>query len=285
MKTWILPSSLALIIVASIVSIVLAHREAIELPEIAEVPDVHVEKRTRSPASSATWSDSALSPRPINNPSEPSTPPTSAPDAVATAQAFAQLAALSPGSEAIALGRRLEAAITPQNTTAYLDALLQTDHPGVERAAHAALARTADSSTLLALVSRYGSTPAERRGRILQVLENAQNPAATTGLIQTVAQDTSEKRSPILVSAMNGLAGLSTPDSVSYLLQQVATDNETFALMALERVQTPQGREMIRAAASRNKDSERIAPEHLAALSRIAGEELPEVNPSDPAIK
>jgi hypothetical protein len=180
------------------------------------------------------------------------------------------LADLPAGDEAIALGQRIENAITPGNTSAFADALLTTDHAAVERTAMGALSRSADSRTISELVQRYGSTPEDRRGRILQVLENAANPAATDGLIQVVQTDTSEKRSPLLTSAMNGLAGLGTTDAVSFLIRQVATDNETFALMALERVSSEQGREILRAAADGNKDSEGIPPELLAALERIA---------------
>lgn len=191
-------------------------------------------------------------------------------DSLEVPKLFEQLASLSPGDAAIALGRRLGNAITPANTPQYVEALLSTDHPGVERAALTALSRTADSQTLIALVGRYGRTEPERRGRILQILENAANPVAFAGLTYVVDTDKSEKRSPLLVHALNGLANLGTAEATSYLIQQVATDNETFAYMALERVRDMQSREMIRSAAAGNKDSEGITPEQRQTLSRIA---------------
>ena len=183
---------------------------------------------------------------------------------------FHQLPTLPAGDAAIAIAQQLEAGITEHNRSTYVDQLLRTDHPGVERATLAALSRSADSATITSLVSQYGSTAPERRGRILQVLENAQNPAATEALIETVAMDQSEKRSPILVSAMNGLANIGSVDSVSALLHQVTTDNETFAYMALERVRSEQGREMIRSAAQGSKDAPNLRSDQVVVLTRIA---------------
>lgn len=193
----------------------------------------------------------------------------------AVRRSFDALAALPSGESAIALGRELEEALTPTNAAAFVAALLATDSRAVERTAHAALARTAGAEVIAALVSVYGATPAERRGRILEVLEDVQNAAATETLVKTVEGETNEKRSPLLVSAMRGLANLSTSESVGYLLRQVATDNEVFALAALERARTAQAREMIRAASLGNKDSIGLAPEILAALARIAAARAP----------
>lgn len=193
----------------------------------------------------------------------------------AITRSLERLAAMPPGDPAIALGRRLELSITPKNARAFVDALLGVDHPAVERAAHAALALAVDSEVLTELVGRYDATPQPRRGRILELLEDMESPAATRSLIETVARDTAEKRSPLLVSAMRGLARIGTAESVGYLIGQVATDNEAYALMALEHVRTEQAREMIRAASVGNKDSAGLAPEILATLARIAAAKAP----------
>lgn len=270
-KPWILPLAVAIVVGTSIAYV----RHGAGRTEISEkeqrkpAPEAASGKTTRAIESTAadnSLTDSAI---PAVTP-PPAETPVAGENPTAISNSLGQLAAMPPGDTAIALGRSIEAAITPQNTAAFIEALLTTGHPAVERTAHAALARTADSETLAALVHRYGTTPGERRGRILQILDNVQNPAATEGLIQIVANDTGEKRSPLLVCAMNGLANLSTVESVSYLIGQVATDNETFAFMALERVRTDRAREMIRAASTGNKDSIGIAPEHLAVLARIA---------------
>lgn len=177
---------------------------------------------------------------------------------VAAAALFSQIAAIPAGAEAIALSQQLEAGITTQNAGQYVSALLSTDHPGVERAAHAALARTADSASITLLAQSYGQIPEERRGRVLQVLEQAQNPAAYEGLVQTVQADTSEKRSPILVSAMLGLANVGTRDAVGYLLTQMNGANEFFATQALGRVNHAEGLALMEAAAAGNKDGEAL---------------------------
>ena len=202
--------------------------------------------------------------------------PTAVLSAPLTAQArasmheFDHLRDMAPGDAAIALGRQMEAAITAENAAGYAQTLLKTDHAAVERSAIAALARTADSSLMLALAGQYDAVPPENRGRILQVLEGAANPVAVEGLAGIVAADTSEKRSPLVMSAMYGIANIGTMDSVQYLLGQVSRGNADFALMALERVRTPQGIELIRAAAAGSKDADAIAPSFRPALRRIA---------------
>ena len=270
-KIWILPLAVAIVVGSSIAYVRhgAGHTEISEKEQRKPATETASGKITRlveSTIADHTLADSAI-PEATTPPAE-STPAGESPASIT--QSLGRLAAMPPGDAAIALGQDIEAALTPQNAIAFIEALLTTGHPAVERTAHSALAHSADSETLTALVNRYGSTPEERRGRILQILDHVENPAATESLIQTVANDTSEKRSPLLVCAMNGLANLSTVESVSYLIGQVATDNEAFAFMALERVRTDQAREMIRAASTGNKDSVGIAPEHLAVLARIA---------------
>lgn len=197
-------------------------------------------------------------------------PPLS-PAAQAVARQIDQLAGLPPGDAAITLARQLETSVTPQTAPAFRDALLRATHPGVERVAISALARAADSELMVALAGDYGTLPPEARGRILQVLEAAGNPAALDGLTQIVAADTSEKRSPLVMSALYGIAHLGTMDSVGYLLRQTSTDSVDYALMALERVPTRQGVEMIRAAAAGSRGYEQISPSMRANLQRVAG--------------
>jgi hypothetical protein len=197
-------------------------------------------------------------------------PPLS-PVAQAVARQIEQLAGLPPGDAAITLARQLESSVTPQTAPAFREALLRATHPGVERVAISALARAADSELMVALAGDYGTLPPEARGRILQVLEAAGNPAALDGLTQIVAADTSEKRSPLVMSALYGIAHLGTMDSVGYLLRQTTTDSVDYALMALERVPTRQGVEMIRAAAAGSRGYEQISPSMRANLQRVAG--------------
>jgi hypothetical protein len=188
----------------------------------------------------------------------------------AAVQEFDRLRDLPPGDAAIELGRQIEAAITKDNVAGYVQVLLKTDHPAVERSAIAALARAADSPVMLALAGQYGAVAPESRGRILQVLEGAANPAAVEGLAAIYAADLSEKRSPLVMSALHGLANIGTMESVQYLLSQVSPGNAEYALLAMERVRTTQGIEMIRAAAEGSKDAEAIAPAFRPALRRIA---------------
>jgi hypothetical protein len=106
---------------------------------------------------------------------------------------------------------------------------------------------------------------------VLQVLESLQNPAALPGLEQIVAADTSEKRSPLVMSALAGAANLGTMESVDYLIAQVGTPgNQDLALLALERVHTAQGSEMIRAASQGSRTAEHLLPGLRDALARIA---------------
>ncbi|MEP7295386.1 MAG: hypothetical protein ABI702_04300 [Burkholderiales bacterium] len=188
----------------------------------------------------------------------------------AVLQQFDQLRNMVPGDAAVALGRQLEAGITTENAAGYVQALLKADTPAVERSAMAALAHTADSGQLLALAGEYSVLPPENRGRILQTLESAANPAAVEGLTSIVAADKTEKRSALVMSAMYGIANIGTMDSVKYLLGQVTPGKADFALMALERVRTPQGIEMIRAAGAGSKDADAISPAFRPALTRIA---------------
>jgi hypothetical protein len=190
-----------------------------------------------------------------------------------------QLASLPPGDDAIAQGRQLAAAATPATAPAFREALLSTTNPAVERIAIAALARTADSALVQALANDYGELPAEQRGRVLQVLEGAANPAALEGLSQIVAADTSEKRSPLVMSALYGIASLGTMESVDYLLRQSATDAGDYALMAMERVHTRQGVELIRAAAAGSKGHEQLTPSLRSNLNRIASAAEAKITP------
>jgi hypothetical protein len=190
--------------------------------------------------------------------------------AKALTKEFETLRELPSGDAAIALSRQLESAITKANMGGYVQALLTSDNTTVERVALSALARAADSSTLIELASYYGALAPERRGRILSVLEAAENPEAAAGLAAIIAADTSEKRSPLMVSALYGMANAGTMDTVQYLLGQLATDNFEYAVMALERVKSPQGVELIRSAAQGSKDVEQVPVDHLRTLQRIA---------------
>lgn len=181
-----------------------------------------------------------------------------------------RLTALPPGDQAIAIGQHLAATATPAQAPAFLDALLRTTDPAVERVAIAALVRTADSAVVQDLARAYGGLPAEQRGRVLQVLEGVSHPAALDGLTRVIAADTGERRSPVTMSALYGVASVGTMDSVDYLLQQTRTDNLDLALMAMERVRTRQGVEMIRAAAAGSKGHEQIDPSVRPHLGRIA---------------
>jgi hypothetical protein len=189
---------------------------------------------------------------------------------VAIAQRFERLRALPAGDAAIALGREIEAAYSAENARGYVEALLAVDNPAVERAAMSALARNADGPTLLALADQYGSLPMERRGRILQVLEGAGNPDALPALVTIVSSETHEKRSALFMSAMYGMASVGTMDSINQLLSQLSNGNGDYALMALERVHTRQGVEIIRSAAEGGKDGARVEPAMRPALQRIA---------------
>ena len=181
-----------------------------------------------------------------------------------------RLTALPPGDQAIAVGQHLAATATPAQAPAFLEALLRTTDPAVERVAIAALVRTADSAVVQDLAGAYGTLPAEQRGRVLQVLEGVSHPAALDGLTRVIAADTGERRSPVTMSALYGVASVGTMDSVDYLLQQTRTDNLDLALMAMERVRTRQGVELIRAAAAGSKGHEQIDPSLRPHLSRIA---------------
>lgn len=192
------------------------------------------------------------------------------PQAVTALLAFEQLRSLPPSDAAIELGRQLEAGITPENAAGYVQALLQTQSPAVERAALSALARTANSEVMRDLASAYGTVPAAQRGRILQVLEAASSPDALQGLVGIATADTSEKRSPVVVSALAGIANIGNMESVEYLLSQVTPSNGDYALMALKRVKSAQGIEMIRAAGAGSKDADNIPADYLPVLLRIA---------------
>ena len=192
------------------------------------------------------------------------------PQAATALKALNQLRSLPPGDTAIELGRQLEAGITPENAAGYVQALLQTQSPAVERAATAALSRTANSELMRELASAYGTVPAEQRGRILQVLEAASSPEALQGLVGIATTDNSEKRSPVVVSALAGIANIGDMDSVEYLLSQVTPANGDYALMALKRVKSAQGIEMIRAAGTGSKDADNIPADYLPVLLRIA---------------
>ena len=184
-----------------------------------------------------------------------------------------RLTALPPGDNAIAVGQHLAATATPAQAPAFLEALLQTTDPAVERVAIAALVRTADGAVVQDLARAYGDLPAEQRGRVLQVLEGVSHPAALDGLVRVVAADTGERRSPVTMSALYGAASVGTMDSVDYLLRQTSTDNLDLALMAMERVRTRQGVELIRAAANGSKGHEQLDPglrQHLGRIARLA---------------
>jgi hypothetical protein len=167
---------------------------------------------------------------------------------------FAKLAAVPAGAEAVALTQKLEAAIAPENVDQYISALVTTDHVAIQRATHAALTRTADSAAVTKLAAQFGTATEQGRGRILQCLEQLQNPAAYAGLVSTVRADTSEKGSPILGSAMFGLANIGSQEAAVFILSQVSTQNEFFALRALERLESPDARRVVEGALAGNKD-------------------------------
>lgn len=188
----------------------------------------------------------------------------------AVVQQFDRLRSMVPGDTAITLGRQLEAGMTPENAAGYVQALVQADNPAVERSAMAALARSADSEQILALAGEYSALPPDNRGRILQTLESLANPAAVDGLTSIAAADNTEKRSALVMSAMYGMANIGSMESVQYLLGQLVPGKADLALMALERVHTKQGIEIIRSAGEGSKDADGILPAYRPALTRIA---------------
>ncbi len=192
------------------------------------------------------------------------------PEARETAQQFRQLAALPAGDAAIALSRQLEAGIGAANLAAYVDALLHLDGPAGDRTAVGALARVANSDVVQMLADAYGSLPAERRGRVLQVIENAANPDALAGLEAIVARDTSERGSPLLASALVGMAHLGTQPSIERLITQASGADDAQALNALQRVTTRQGVELLRAAAAGGKGYEALTANQRATFGRVA---------------
>ncbi len=185
---------------------------------------------------------------------------------------FERLRGMPAGDEAIALARRIEAGIGPGNAVAYVQALLTTDDPAVERAAAGALARGGDGAAMRSLADSYGAVQESARGRILQVLERSENPAAVEGLAAIVAADNGERRSPVTMASLYGIANSGTTDGVQYLLGQVGTDNVDYAMMALGRVTSTEGVAMIAAAAQGNKDAQGLPDGLLQALGRIAAE-------------
>jgi hypothetical protein len=186
------------------------------------------------------------------------------------AQQIRQLAALPPGDAAIALSRQLEAGIDADNLPAYVDALLNVNGPAGDRLAVSALARVANSDVMQMMRDAYGSLPADRRGRILQVLENAANPDAMAGLEAIVARETDERGSPLSASALVGLAHLGTQASIERLIAQVSGPNEAQALNALQRVSTRQGIELLRTAAAGGKGYEGLSVNLRATFGRVA---------------
>jgi hypothetical protein len=195
------------------------------------------------------------------------TTPAGAPDL------FAQLDALPAGPDAVALTQQLEQSITSDNVDQYVSALITSENIAVARGALAALARTADAATVGKVVAQFGTASEQGRGRILQFLEQVQNPAAYAGLVQTVRSDTSEKGSPILGSAMAGLANLGNQESVGYLLSQLPTQNEFFVLRALERLQNPEGRRILEGALQPgNKDGAGLDADRRRMLEQALGE-------------
>ena len=190
-----------------------------------------------------------------------------------------RLSALPPGDQAIAVGQHLAASATPAQAPAFLEALLRTTDPAIERVAIAALARTADSTVVQDMARAYGELPAEHRGRVLQVLEGVSHPAVLDGLTRIVASDTGERRSPVTMSALYGVANVGTMDSIDYLLRQTGTDNIDLAMMALERVRTRQGVELIRAAARGSKDHADLSPGVRQNLGRIASVAEAQIRP------
>jgi hypothetical protein len=192
------------------------------------------------------------------------------PEAREVAQQFRQLATLPAGDAAIALSRQLEAGISSANLTGYVDALLNLDGPAGDRTAVGALARVANSDVVQMLADAYGSLPAERRGRILQVLENAANPDAMAGLEAIVARQTDERGSPMGASALVGLAHLGTQPSIERLITHASGPNDAQALTALQRVTTRQGVELLRTAAAGGKGYEALTANQRATFGRVA---------------
>ena len=188
----------------------------------------------------------------------------------AVVQQFDRLRGLAPGDSAITLGRQLEAGMTPENAAGYVQALVNADNPAIERSAMAALARSAGSEQILALAGEYSVLPPDNRGRILQTLESVANPTAVDGLTRIAAADNTEKRSALVMSAMYGMANIGSMESIQYLLGQLVPGKADLALMALERVHTQQGIEIIRSAGEGSKDAVGVLPAYRPALTRIA---------------
>jgi hypothetical protein len=220
--------------------------------------------------SAAPTASPATPPAPATTPAPGAPTLALTPPAQASLQQMQRLGQLPPGDAAVALAQQLEAGISPDNAAGYVQALFSTTSPAAERAAIAALARSGDSGVMQTLAAHYGNLAPEQRGRVLQVFENAANPEALQGLTEVFAADRSEKRSALAMSALVGVAHIGTMESVQVLLSQITPANADYAFVALDRVSSPQGVEMIKGAASGSKDASGIPARYLPALKRLA---------------
>ena len=94
--------------------------------------------------------------------------------------------------------------------------------------------------------------------------------AAISRLEAVVARETDERGSPLMASAMVGLAHLGTQPAVERLITQASGPNDAQALNALQRVATRQGVELLRSAAAGGKGYEALTANQRATFGRVA---------------
>jgi len=139
-----------------------------------------------------------------------------------------------------------------------LDALQDSKDPTVQRAAASSLSGMADTPVVDEIVARYdtAATP-EEAARLAQVVSNIDSPGASESLRSLAGDVASVPQDPLQQAALDALAKIGDPQSVSYLLQKLeasAPGENSYVYNTVTTIEQPQAHAALLYAAAGNKE-------------------------------
>jgi len=139
-----------------------------------------------------------------------------------------------------------------------LDAVQETKDSTVQRAAAAALAKMADTPVIDEIVARYANAQTdEEAARLARVLGNVSTPGAGDSLRSLAGDVSSAPQDSLQQAAIEALARIGDPQSVSYLLQKLEASppgEGGYIFNTITTIETPQAHSALLYAAAGNKE-------------------------------
>jgi len=139
-----------------------------------------------------------------------------------------------------------------------MDAMLQNQDAGIQRATAASLARMADTAIVDEIVTLYEATTTEaEKTQLARLVSNISSAKASESLLALAGDPSATPQNNLEEAAIKALANVGDAQSVSYLLQRLeaSTPSERSSVyMAITGINQPQAQSALLYAAAGNKE-------------------------------